>query len=172
MGHSGRHCQRGLVDNPAVPSATADSRSIPYRFEEAVPGIVYDPVRNDIFTALRDGGATFNSRAVAVSTNHQLRSSLLATQAQSDDERPSAARRVQPTARWTFWRRTGTCTMICWLSSTKAEARVTTARGRRRCLVCRCFTPRKRRAGILPVAIAPGVSRWRFGKIYPRTLAF
>jgi len=40
MGHSGRHCQRGLVDNPAVPSATADSRSIPYRFEEAVPGIV------------------------------------------------------------------------------------------------------------------------------------
>ena len=129
-------------------------------------------MRNDIFTAVRDGGATLNSRAVAASANHQLRSSLLATQAQSDDERPSAARRVQPTARRTSWRRTGICTMICWLSSTKAEARITTARGRRRCLVCRCFTPCKRRAGILPAAIEQGVSRWPFGKIYPRTLAF
>lgn len=62
-----------------------------------MPGVVCDPVRNDMFTAVRDGGATLNGRPIAVSANHQLRSSLLATQVQSDDERPSAAPRVQPT---------------------------------------------------------------------------
>ena len=49
-----------------------------------MPGVVYDPVRNDMFTALRDGGRDAQWRPVAVSANHQLRSSLLATQAQSD----------------------------------------------------------------------------------------
>jgi myo-inositol-1(or 4)-monophosphatase len=48
-------------------------------------GVVYDPVRNDMFTAIRDGGATLNGRPIAVSSNRQLRSSLLATQVQSDD---------------------------------------------------------------------------------------
>jgi myo-inositol-1(or 4)-monophosphatase len=48
-------------------------------------GVVYDPVRGDMFTAVRDGGATLNGRPIAVSANHQLRSSLLATQVQSDD---------------------------------------------------------------------------------------
>lgn len=48
-------------------------------------GVVYDPVRDDMFTAVRDGGATLNGCPIAVSANHQLRSSLLATQVQSDD---------------------------------------------------------------------------------------
>jgi fructose-1,6-bisphosphatase/inositol monophosphatase family enzyme len=61
-----------------------------------VPGVVRDPVRNDMFTAVRDGGSTLNGRPIAVSANHQSYSSLLATQVQSDDERLSAARRVQP----------------------------------------------------------------------------
>jgi myo-inositol-1(or 4)-monophosphatase len=80
IGHSARLCQRGLVDNRDGASATAASRSIPYRFEEAVPGVVCDPVRNDMVTAVRDGGAPLNGRPIAVSANHQLRSSLLAMQ--------------------------------------------------------------------------------------------
>ena len=48
-------------------------------------GVVNDPVRGDMFTAVRNGGATLNGRPIAVSANHQLRSSLLATQVQSDD---------------------------------------------------------------------------------------
>jgi fructose-1,6-bisphosphatase/inositol monophosphatase family enzyme len=42
-----------------------------------VPGVVCDPVRNDMVTAVRDGGAPLNGRPIAVSANHQLRSSLL-----------------------------------------------------------------------------------------------
>jgi myo-inositol-1(or 4)-monophosphatase len=48
-------------------------------------GVVYDPVRDDMFTAIRGRGATRNSRPIAVSTTRQLRSSLLSTQVQSDD---------------------------------------------------------------------------------------
>ena len=48
-------------------------------------GVVNDQVRGDMFTAVRNGGATLNGRPIAVSANHQLRSSLLATQVQSDD---------------------------------------------------------------------------------------
>ena len=42
-------------------------------------GVVFDPVRGDMFAAVRDGGATLNGRPIAVSANRQLRSSLLAT---------------------------------------------------------------------------------------------
>jgi myo-inositol-1(or 4)-monophosphatase len=42
-------------------------------------------VRNEIFAATRDGGATLNGRPIVVSANPQLRSSLLSTQVQSDD---------------------------------------------------------------------------------------
>jgi len=45
-----------------------------------VPGVVCDLVRNDMVTAVRDGGAPLNGRPIAVSANHQLRSSLLAMQ--------------------------------------------------------------------------------------------
>jgi myo-inositol-1(or 4)-monophosphatase len=48
-------------------------------------GVVYDPVRNEIFAATRDGGATLNGRPIVVSANAQLRSSLMSTQVQSDD---------------------------------------------------------------------------------------
>jgi len=36
-------------------------------------GVIYDPVRNEMFTAVRDGGATLNGRPITVSANAQLR---------------------------------------------------------------------------------------------------
>jgi myo-inositol-1(or 4)-monophosphatase len=48
-------------------------------------GVIYDPVRNEMFTAIRDGGATLNGRPITVSANAQLGSSLVSTQVQSDD---------------------------------------------------------------------------------------
>jgi myo-inositol-1(or 4)-monophosphatase len=48
-------------------------------------GVIYDPERNEMFTAVRDGGATLNGRPIMVSANTRLRSSLLSTQVQSDD---------------------------------------------------------------------------------------
>ena len=48
-------------------------------------GVIYDPVRNEMFTAIRDGGATLNGRSIMVSANTQLGSSLVSTQVQSDD---------------------------------------------------------------------------------------
>jgi myo-inositol-1(or 4)-monophosphatase len=48
-------------------------------------GVIYDPVRNEMFTAIRDGGATLNGCPMMVSANTQLRSSLVSTQVQSDD---------------------------------------------------------------------------------------
>jgi myo-inositol-1(or 4)-monophosphatase len=47
--------------------------------------VIYDPVRNEMFTAIRDGGATLNGCPIMVSANTQLRSSLVSTQVQSDD---------------------------------------------------------------------------------------
>lgn len=50
-------------------------------------GVVYDPARHEMFTAVRNGGARLNDCPIAVSANRQLRSSLVATQVQSDDEK-------------------------------------------------------------------------------------
>jgi myo-inositol-1(or 4)-monophosphatase len=49
--------------------------------------VVYDPTRREMFTAVRNGGARLNDSPITVSPNTQLRSSLLATQIQSDDEK-------------------------------------------------------------------------------------
>ena len=43
-------------------------------------GVVYEPMRNEMFTAVRDGGAMLNGSPITVSANTQLRSSV-----QSDD---------------------------------------------------------------------------------------
>jgi myo-inositol-1(or 4)-monophosphatase len=48
-------------------------------------GIIYDPHHEDLFVAIRDGGATRNEQPIAVSGVKGLRSSLLSTQVQSDD---------------------------------------------------------------------------------------
>ena len=48
-------------------------------------GVIYDPVRNEMFTAVRGGGATLNGRPIAVSASAHLGSSLVSTQVQSDD---------------------------------------------------------------------------------------
>jgi myo-inositol-1(or 4)-monophosphatase len=48
-------------------------------------GVVYDPFRNDMFVATRGGGATHNGGRLTVSGHRELRTSLLATQVQSDD---------------------------------------------------------------------------------------
>jgi myo-inositol-1(or 4)-monophosphatase len=60
--------------------------SISYCDQDGVAiGVINDPVRNEIFTAIRDGGATLNGCPIGVSVSAQLRSSLLSTQVQSDD---------------------------------------------------------------------------------------
>jgi myo-inositol-1(or 4)-monophosphatase len=50
-------------------------------------GVVFDPFRNDLFTAERGLGAEHNGRPVSVSGTRLLRDSLLSTQVQSDDPR-------------------------------------------------------------------------------------
>jgi myo-inositol-1(or 4)-monophosphatase len=50
-------------------------------------GVVFDPSRNDMFVAVRGQGATHNGEAIGVSRRRELRTSVLATQVQSDDER-------------------------------------------------------------------------------------
>jgi myo-inositol-1(or 4)-monophosphatase len=60
--------------------------SIAYCDENGIAaGVIYEPVRNEMFTAVRDGGAMLNGSPIRVSANTQLRSSVLSTQVQSDD---------------------------------------------------------------------------------------
>jgi myo-inositol-1(or 4)-monophosphatase len=60
--------------------------SIAYCDEDGIAaGVIFEPVRNEMFTAVRDGGAMLNGSAITVSANAQLRSSVLSTQVQSDD---------------------------------------------------------------------------------------
>jgi myo-inositol-1(or 4)-monophosphatase len=46
---------------------------------EMIVGVVYDPVRQELFSACRGGGARLNRRKITVSTQRQLEKSLLAT---------------------------------------------------------------------------------------------
>ncbi len=46
---------------------------------EVIAGVVYDPTRNDLYTAERGGGAFLNSRPLRVSTTEKLGDSLVAT---------------------------------------------------------------------------------------------
>jgi myo-inositol-1(or 4)-monophosphatase len=46
---------------------------------EPVLGVVYDPVRDELFTAERGGGAALNNRTIRVSTTNDLMQSLLST---------------------------------------------------------------------------------------------
>ena len=46
---------------------------------EVVIGVVYDPMREEMFTAERGAGATLNNRAIRVSKNEDLMQSLLST---------------------------------------------------------------------------------------------
>jgi myo-inositol-1(or 4)-monophosphatase len=48
-------------------------------------GVVHDPFREDMFVAVRGGGARRNGERIVVSNRSSLRTSLLATQVQSDD---------------------------------------------------------------------------------------
>ena len=60
--------------------------SIAYCDEDGIAaGVIYEPVRNEMFTAVRDGGAMLNGTPITVSANTELRSSVLSTQVQSDD---------------------------------------------------------------------------------------
>jgi myo-inositol-1(or 4)-monophosphatase len=60
--------------------------SIAYCDEDGIAnGVIYEPLRNEMFTAVRDGGAMLNGSPIAVSANAQLRSSVVSTQVQSDD---------------------------------------------------------------------------------------
>ena len=54
--------------------------------DSIVVGVVCDLHRDDLFVATRGGGATRNGQRLHVSNGSELRSSLLATQVQSDDD--------------------------------------------------------------------------------------
>jgi len=67
-------------------------------------GVIYDPYREDLFLASRGGGAKLNGRGVVVSSTRSLRTSILATQVQSDnpimlDRYASRSRRFVASAR-------------------------------------------------------------------------
>lgn len=49
------------------------------RAGEPIAGVVYDPVRDEMFTAERGGGAYLNHRRIRVSTTRRMRESLLST---------------------------------------------------------------------------------------------
>lgn len=56
------------------------SVSIALQYEnESVVGVVYDPERREMFSAVRHGGAFLNGKRMKVSSEHQLARSLLAT---------------------------------------------------------------------------------------------
>jgi myo-inositol-1(or 4)-monophosphatase len=46
---------------------------------EVIAGVVYDPTRNDMFTAVKDGGAYLNGTKISVSSHTELYKSLLVT---------------------------------------------------------------------------------------------
>lgn len=50
-------------------------------------GVTYDPLREDLFAASRDGEATHNEAPIKVAATAELHASLLSTQVQSDDPR-------------------------------------------------------------------------------------
>ena len=47
--------------------------------EETILGVVYDPMRDELFTAERGGGATLNHRPIRVSSTDSLMQSMLST---------------------------------------------------------------------------------------------
>jgi myo-inositol-1(or 4)-monophosphatase len=63
----------------SVSVAAAASRSGRPRGEDVLTGAVYDPVRNEMFTATKGGGAFRDGVAIHVSRSEVLESSLLAT---------------------------------------------------------------------------------------------
>ena len=54
------------------------SIALEYR-REIILGVIYDPIREELFSACRGEGATLNGRSLSVSTNTSLEDSLLAT---------------------------------------------------------------------------------------------
>jgi myo-inositol-1(or 4)-monophosphatase len=63
----------------SVSIAAAVSRPGPPRAEDVVAGVVYDPVREEIFTAEKGAGAFLNGERLRVSGREELESCLLAT---------------------------------------------------------------------------------------------
>lgn len=53
---------------------------------EVQAGAVYDPVHDDLYAASRGSGATCNGRPLRVSSEHELRGAVVATQIQTADE--------------------------------------------------------------------------------------
>ena len=47
--------------------------------EEVIAGVVYDPLRNELFTAIKGAGAQLDGRRIRVSENAKLRDALLVT---------------------------------------------------------------------------------------------
>jgi len=64
---------------PGDPERAAEV-SIALQYEnETLLGLVYDPIRNECFKAMRQRGATLNDKPIKVSTTNEVDKSLLAT---------------------------------------------------------------------------------------------
>src|SRR5262245_43974777 len=63
----------------SVSVAAAKSRSGRPRGEDVLAGVVYDPVRDEIFTSTKGGGSFRDGKSIRVSESSRLESSLLAT---------------------------------------------------------------------------------------------
>ena len=97
------------------------SVSIAYEFEGAVNvGVVYDPLRDELFVAQRGNGARFNGGAIAGSHCEQLRDALLSTGFPpfARGEPPNLAPFQQLTARGQAMRRDGSAALdLCYVAA-------------------------------------------------------
>jgi myo-inositol-1(or 4)-monophosphatase len=84
-GHDGSSGYRWLID--PLDGTTNYAHRFPFYCvsigleykEDVVLGVVYDPIRDELFTAARDAGARCNGRPLAVSSTPALETSLLVT---------------------------------------------------------------------------------------------
>ncbi len=61
------------------------------RGEDVLLGVVYDPLRRELFCAAKGGGATLNGRPIHVSDRSTLESAIIATDAGYDDDKAKKA---------------------------------------------------------------------------------
>jgi myo-inositol-1(or 4)-monophosphatase len=88
-------------------------------------GVIYDPVRDELFTAIDGGGAFCNRRPIAVSNCQDISNALIACSfragVQGDD--PEVARFVRVLERCRSLRRLGSCALnMCYVAAGRLDA--------------------------------------------------
>jgi myo-inositol-1(or 4)-monophosphatase len=96
------------------------------RGDELLLGVVYDPMREELFTALRGGGARLNGAPIAVSAVDDLNDALLATGFPYDRRERGAyytAFFLEGMRRAQGVRRGGSAALdLCWLAAGRVDA--------------------------------------------------